>query len=520
LQQGIFPSDTFNLSGKFPYRKTLKNVDDLKEKTIRGGVARLCAQVIFFLLRIGTLVILARILGPKDFGLVGMVTAFTGILNLFRDFGLSTATVQRLDVSEEQISTLFWVNIGVGAILTALTLAAAPFVASFYHEPVLVYVTAVLAACFLFNAAGVQHSALLQREMRFTELAIINVVSQTIGMVVGIGMAIGGYRYWSLVALTLSIPLVSSICLWVTTKWVPAMPRDRTGVRSMVRFGGTVTLNTLVVYLAYNMDKVLLGRFWGAQALGIYGRAYQFINIPMDNFNSAVGEVAFSALSRIQDNPSRLRDYFLKGYSLALSLTIPITIICAVFSYDLIFVLLGEKWNEAAPIFRALVPTVIVFALINPLGWLLLAVGQIGRSLKIAFVIAPLVISGYLIGLPYGPKGVALGFSTALMLWLLPHIFWCTRGSVISFRDICVAAGRPLFAGAGATMFAWVAQLAYGHLLSALSRLVVGCAILLLVYLALLLFGMKQMAFYRSLLEGWRDRTNAGSKVAVSAQTG
>jgi O-antigen/teichoic acid export membrane protein len=149
---------------------------DLKEKTIRGGIARLCAQAIYFLLRIGTLVVLARLLGPQDFGLVGMVTAFTGVLNLFRDFGLSTATVQRLDVTDEQISTLFWVNIGVGAILTVITLAAAPFVASFYRQPVLVQVMAALAAGFLFNAAGVQHSALLQREMRFTALAIINFV--------------------------------------------------------------------------------------------------------------------------------------------------------------------------------------------------------------------------------------------------------------------------------------------------------------------------------------------------------
>jgi PST family polysaccharide transporter len=126
----------------------------------------------------------------------------------------------------------------------------------------------------------------------------------------------------------------------------------------------------------------VLGRFWGVDALGIYGRAYQLINIPTDNLNSAAGEVAFSALSRLQDDPGRLRSYFLKGYSLVLALTLPGTIACALFADDMIFVLLGPKWMAAAPIFRLLAPTILVFAVVNPLAWLLCSLGLVGRSLK------------------------------------------------------------------------------------------------------------------------------------------
>ena len=165
---------------------------DLKAKTIRGGLARLCAQGANFALRLGSLMVLARLLGPKDFGLVGMVTAFTGVLTLFRDFGLSSAAVQRTTVTEEQISTLFWINVLVGLLLGLLSVALAPVIAAFYHEPRLVAVTVVLAAGFLFNAAGVQHGALLQREMRFTTLAVIN----TVGLVVGTAVAIGGAQGW------------------------------------------------------------------------------------------------------------------------------------------------------------------------------------------------------------------------------------------------------------------------------------------------------------------------------------
>ncbi len=217
-------------------------MQNLKEKTIRGGLARLLAQGTNFFLRVGSLMILARLLGPKDYGLVGMVTAFTGVLTLFRDFGLSSAAVQRATVTEEQISTLFWINLLVGALLGILTLAMAPFIAAFYHEPRLFGVTAVLASGFLFNSAGIQHSALLQRQMRFTALAVINIVSLVVGTAIAIGGAMAGYGYWALVAMTVTTPVASTAGFWLTTAWIPGMPHRRAGIRSMIRFGGTITL--------------------------------------------------------------------------------------------------------------------------------------------------------------------------------------------------------------------------------------------------------------------------------------
>src|SRR6266852_2004118 len=159
---------------------------DLKHRVIRGGFAKICSQGTTFVVRMGSLMILARLLDPKDFGLVGMVTAVTGVFNVFRDFGLSAAAVQRTTVTKEQASTLFWINISVGAILGLLVAAMAPFVARFYREPRLIGVTAALATGFLFNAAGVQHSAILERQMRFTTLSAIDLISLSTGVLVGI----------------------------------------------------------------------------------------------------------------------------------------------------------------------------------------------------------------------------------------------------------------------------------------------------------------------------------------------
>jgi O-antigen/teichoic acid export membrane protein len=489
---------------------------DLKEKTIRGGLARLCAQGVNFFLRLGSLMILARLLGPKEFGLVGMVTAFTDVLTLFRDFGLSSAAIQLKTITNEQISTLFWINIFVGILLELLAVAGAPVIAAFYHEPRLFGIAAVLAFGFLFNAAGIQHSVLLQRQMRFTALAVINTAGLLAGTIVAVVGAKAGFGYWSLVAMTVTVPLVSTIGFWLTTGWVPGMPHRRVGIRSMMRFGGTLTLTGLIVYISSNLDKVLLGRFWGVDAVGLYGRAYQLINIPTSNLNSAAGEVAFSALSRLQDDPARRRNYFLKGFSLVLVLTMPITIACAFFANDMVFALLGAKWKDTAPIFRLLAPTILVFAIANPLSWLLIASGRVGRLMRMSLVIAPIMIFGYVIGLPYGPRGVAYAYSGVMVLWLVPLIAWAVHGTEISFWDVVRTAGPPLVSSVAAGGLALVAGLVFGHSLTPLVRLIFECIILFATFLGALMLVATQRSLYLSLLRGLIGSVLTRAKVSVS----
>ena len=479
-------------------------MQDLKEKTIRGGAARLGSQVASLALRTGALVVLARLLGPKDFGLVGMVTAFTGVLTWFRDFGLSAAAVQRSDITRDQHSTLFWINVLLGALLALVTLAAAPAIAAFYHEPRLFWVAAVLGTAFLFNAVGIQHSALLQRQMRFTAMAVISVVSLMVGTAIAIGGAAIGYGYWALVAKSVTTPLVASIGFWLATGWVPGMPRRRAGIRSMMHFGGTLTLNGIIAYIAFNADKVMIGRFLGVDAIGIYGRGFQLVSIPTDNLNSAVGEVAFSALSRLQNDPARLRSYFLKGFSFVLGLTLPITIACALFADDVVLVLLGPKWQASTEIVRLLAPTIAVMAVINPMGWLIYSLGLVRRSLKIALVFAPIMILGCVLGLPYGATGVAFAYSAVMVLWVVPHVAWCVHGTAISLRDVAAAVIRPLACGVVAGAVGYAVRLMCGDFLSPLPRLVLESGVLAVTFFALLVFVAGQKALYVDLLRGLR----------------
>jgi O-antigen/teichoic acid export membrane protein len=460
------------------------------------------------LIRLGSVLIVARLLDPTDFGLVGMVTAFTGVLTLFRDFGLSAATVQRADITEEQTTCLFWINMVVGIVLGLATVCLAPVISRFYHEPRLVWITSVIAAGFVFNGAGVQHSAILQRQMRFTALSLIDMFALIASTVVAITVAIAGYGYWALVSMAVCLPLSTTAGLWTVSRWLPGLPRSLSGVHSMVRFGGLMTLNGLVAYIASNFDKVLLGRFWGAEAIGLYGRAYQLIRIPIDSLNGAVGEVAFAALSRIQNDPDRLKRYFLKGYSLVLVATLPITVACAIFADELIIVLLGPKWAGVATIFRFLSPTILVFAIANPLGWLLNSTGKVGRALKMALVFTPLIIAGYIIGLPYGPIGVASAFSAVMILWAVPVILWAVHGTVISFWDVVLIIARPLVSIALAGGLAYGVHYFYGAALGPLPLLLLEGAVLSVTYAGLLFFATGDRALY---LDLFRSLTGANA---------
>jgi PST family polysaccharide transporter len=263
--------------------------------------------------------------------------------------------------------------------------------------------------------------------------------------------------------------------------------------------------------VAYNLDKLLIGRVWGPGALGIYGTAYQLANAPTRDAMGAIGMVAFAALARVQAEPARLKSYFLRGFALVVSATMPITLFAAVFADDIVLLLLGPKWAQAATVYRLLAPAILVFSIINPTGWLLQSVGLQGRSLRIGCAIAPLVVTGFVLGLPYGPAGVALGFSVAMTLWLVPHVFWCLHGTVIRPHEILTAALPPFAASVAAAGLAFgVAELWLGQL-PALARLALAGMAMGGAYLAVLMLAMDQKDFYWGLLRDIRGASPSGS---------
>jgi len=491
------------------------SADQLKRKSVRGGAVTLITQGLRFVVTTGSTMILARLLTPADFGLQGMVLAITGVVSLFSDIGLSTATIQSESITHQQTSTLFWINVALGAMLAILVALLAPALVAFYHEPRLFGMAIGSAATFLIGGLGVQHSALLVRQMRFVTLAKIQISSLVVSSAVGIGMAASGYGYRALIGSMVAAPIVNVLGMWLSVPWIPGMPHRGYGLRSALHFGGTLTLNNLVVYLGYNLEKVLLGRFWGAAALGLYGRAYSLINLPTTQLHSSIYTVAFPAFSRIQGDSQRLRNSFLKVYAAVVSLSIPATICCMLFAGEMIQIVLGPKWGGAVPIFRLLGPTVLAFGMINPFGWFLISIGRVGRSFRISLLIAPMVILGILAGLHYGTKGVALGYSTVMTLLIFPVVIWSIHGTGIILTDIMKVLKPPVLSG----LLAAVAGLAFKIMLTGtltpIPRLILGLLLVLGLYAWMLLIVMGQKDFFADLAKHLLQRNQtAGNKAA------
>jgi PST family polysaccharide transporter len=282
------------------------------------------------------------------------------------------ATVQKENISHEQISTLFWLNILISAFLGLCVLAGSPLVAWFYGRPELTAVTAALSVSFLISGLMIQHQALLRRHMRFGTLAVIQIASYVANLIVTISLALLGWRYWALVGGTLATALSGTLLTLFFCPWMPGRMRKGTGVRGMLKFGGHLTSFNFVNYFSRNADNILIGKFIGADALGLYAKAYQLLMMPITQIRNPLDQVAMPVLSSLRNQPERYVKYYQRLVDIIASLTMPLTVYCAIEADFLIQLLLGPKWEGVVPVFRILAIAGLVQAVASTRGLVLI----------------------------------------------------------------------------------------------------------------------------------------------------
>lgn len=397
---------------------------DIKRITVRGGAITSIAQVAKQLLTIASTVVLARILTPQDYGLVAMVTAVTGFVALFKDMGLSMATIQRPEINHEQVSTLFWVNVLISVFVCLITMGIAPLVSWYYHEARLVKITMILAIGFLFSGLMIQHQALLRRQMRFKVLVAIEIISMALGIVSAIIMALKGFGYWSLVVLNLGTQMVMALCAWVLCPWRPGRPGSIKSVMDMLKFGGNLTGFNIINYFSRNLDNILIGRFYGSQQLGLYSKAYGLLLLPIRQINGPILSVALPAFSRLFSEPDRYRKNYLRLLEKLAILTMPGIMFLIVTSDWLIFAVLGPQWTGAAKIFLFLGIAGLVQPIANTTGMLFITQDRTHHQLRWGFASGLLSIIAIVAGLPWGVVGVAASYAISGLLIRTPLLFW------------------------------------------------------------------------------------------------
>jgi O-antigen/teichoic acid export membrane protein len=403
--------------------KTDHLLPNLKRHTISSGAVTISAQGAKFLLNVASTMILARLLLPRDFGLVAMVTTVTGFLRVFKDAGLSVATVQRERITHAQVSNLFWINVAVSLLSSLIVAVSAPVIAWFYRDSRLINITLLLSITFIISGATVQHRALLNRQMRFKALALIEVGSMAVGVLVGVAMALGGCRYWSLVGSNLSMEIAGLLLTWSLSRWRPQLPTRGSGIGPLVSFGAHRTAAGLIMSLARGSDNLLIGRFYGAASVGLYSRASAILMAPMDQLLYPINAVFIPTLSRLQSHPERYRSTFLRLFDATALTSFAFTGLFLALARPITLVFLGPKWEQAAVIFGGLTVAALCVPLGNVCTWLFFSQGR-GRDTLIAFSLnACVMILSFIAGLPYGPVGVAIAFSASSLLIRLPILY-------------------------------------------------------------------------------------------------
>lgn len=340
----------------------------------------LTSQGAQFILQSVSAIVLAHMLTPADFGLVAMVTAITGLGQAFADLGLSEATIQHPEIDHDQVSKLFWVNVGIGLMLTIITVCLAPFLAWFYHEPRLKAITCIVSITFLIGGLRVQHDALLRRNMRFLALASRDIIAYAVAVPGAIFLAWRGAGYWAIVALPLFLNMIQMSLSWVMSGWIPGLPKRSAEIRSLIAFGGNVAVSYLTYNFTRSADSILIGWHWGAGALGLYSRAMNLLLLPVRQLGTPARSVAVPAFSRIQDDPERLARFYLRTANLIMWITAPIFGFLFVVALPVIVITLGKQWRAAGPVFQILAIFAFGQLLYESLIWLFIAAGNRGGS--------------------------------------------------------------------------------------------------------------------------------------------
>jgi PST family polysaccharide transporter len=433
---------------------------DLRGKTIRGGAATGAAHAFVVAIQFLTIPILARLLTPAEFGLVEMVTVFTNFAAMFVDAGLSIATIQRDRITQQQVSNVFWFATGLGLLVAVIVAACSPGVAWFYGDPRLIPITLVISLTFIFSGLAVQHRALLRRTMQFRELAVSQVASVVVGQAAALLWAWWFRNYWALVVMYLAAAAVQMVMSWWQCHWRPSLFRRDAGSWEMITFGANVTGFNMLNFLSRNVDNILIGRVWGDAALGLYGRAYRLLLYPLQHIHGPASTVIVPTLSRIYGiSHERYRNVFMRITHLVSVVIAPTFAFAAVMSETIVRVIFGPQWGGATPILTWLAITGIFQSNIRANGWLYVSQGRVREMFHLAIYGSTSTILSFVIGLPWGPTGVAMAYAISGILTRVPvAIWWAGRRGPVTARDQLDVLGRSTALAVLVAAAAWTTK--------------------------------------------------------------
>lgn len=427
----------------------------LGRRAARGAAVTFAGQGGRIALQVLSVIVLARLLTPHDYGLVAMVLAVIGVAEIFRDFGLSAAAVQSPTLTRGERDNLFWINSGLGLVLAIATFLAAPLVAAIYRQPELTDLTRLLALIFLINGLAAQYRADRNRHLKFTVLAAADLSGAAVGLGVAITTALLGWGYWALAAQQICQGLTVLVVLISSARWVARLPDRRSDVRRFMRFGWHLVGTQVLGYATNNVDSIVIGIRFGAAPLGIYSRGFQLLMQPLGQLRAPTTTVALPVLSRLSDDPARFDAFLIRGQQALGYVLVSGLAIVAATAHPLVDLTLGPGWEGVAPILQILAAAAAFQTLAYVGYWVYLARALTADLFKYTLVTSIIKIICIIAGSQWGVIGVAVGYAIGPAIAWPISILWLATRTSLPARALVIGAMRILLAAGAAGVAAW-----------------------------------------------------------------
>jgi PST family polysaccharide transporter len=418
----------------------------LRLLAVRGAGVTVLSGGLVLAVQIIATVVLARLLTPADFGLVTMVTTFSLLLINFGLNGFTEAVLQRREIDRFLVSNLFWINAGVGLLLTIVFAAAGSLLAWFYGDTRLASVAVAISTTIFVTTLSVQHLALLKRAMRFSVVSANDLLARAVSVSVSILLGLAGWGYWALVSGVVAQTLSACIGAWFLCRWVPSLPRRVVGTASMVRFAMSTYGRFIANYCTWNLDNLLVGWRFGPVSLGFYKKAYDLFSLPASQLVAPLTSVVVSTLSRLNRDSAQYRRYLLRALGLTAFVGMGIGADLTLVGRDVIRLLLGPGWEESGRIFTFLGPGIGAMLLYYTHGWVHLSIGRADRWLR--WGIVEFTVTGLLFvaGLPWGPVGIAVAWTLSFWILTIPALWYAGRPIQLGIATVIAAIWKYLLA--------------------------------------------------------------------------
>ena len=434
--------------------------DTLAHSAARGAMFTMGAQLARILLQLLSVVILARLLSPHDYGLLAIALVVVGVGEIFRDFGLTSASVQAPTLTDGQRDNLFWINSALGTGLAAIAFVAAWPVSLLTGQGELLGILQVLALVFVVNGIATQYRAQLMRALRFRALAVADIVSAALALGGAVVAALLGAGYWSLVIQQLSAATVLLVMLVAFGRWRPRRYARVHEVRGLVAFGWHLVVTGLITYGAAQIDTIVVAAKFGTTSLGLYNRAFQIVMTPLNQIRSPLTNVALPVFSRAQEHRERFDSFVTAGQlALGYALGLPLLLVCGM-AEPVVALMLGPQWEGATPLLRCFAVAGALTTLSFVGYWVYVSRGLSRQLLHYSLVSTGIRAACIIVGSFFGVVGIGIGFAVApAIAWPL-SIWWLSRITTLPVRALYTGALRMLIVSAVAALTAWAASTA------------------------------------------------------------